>query len=154
MAATLNDESATLRHWQESDLSKDLSFLLARVNAGSLADGNSTLKDLGLKPRSYAVLSLVCNGLEPAQRDLATFLRLDPSQVVALLDELEQKGLVKRQPDPRDRRSKIVAPTTAGRKLNAEAREAIEQNKSTLYKSLTATQLKTLANLLHTLAFN
>ena len=154
MALKLNGEAGDVNQWQHSSLSNDLSFLLARVNADSIACGNSALKELGLKARSYAVLSLVCDDLKPTQRDLAEFLRLDPSQVVTLIDELEGKQLVVRQPDPRDRRSKIVIPTSKGNRLRTEAEAAIANASDKLSESLTAEQRKHLAVLLRTLAFS
>lgn len=154
MALKLNGENGDASQWQNSSMSNDLSFLLARVNADSIASGNSALKRLGLKARSYAVLSLVCDDLQPSQRDLAEFLRLDPSQVVTLIDELEGKQLVMRQPDPSDRRSKIVIPTSKGHTLRTEAEAAIATASQQLSKSLTAEQRKNLASLLRTLAFS
>jgi DNA-binding MarR family transcriptional regulator len=48
---------------------------------------------------------------------------LDPSQVVALVDELESRGLVARTADPNDRRNKLVVATKRGRDLRKQAQE-------------------------------
>ena len=45
---------------------------------------------------------------------------LDPSQVVALVDELESSGLVKRVTDPHDRRSKLVSATAKGNRVRTD----------------------------------
>src|SRR5690606_31144169 len=97
------------------------SFLLARANARSLALGNAALVGLGLRVRSYSVLALVGGDERPSQRELATFLSLDPSQVVALVDDLEARGLVERVADPRDRRANVVRATPQGSLVAAEA---------------------------------
>ena len=73
---------------RESALVEDVSFLLARANALSLASGNVSLAPHGLKVRSYSVLALACEDVHPSQREVAEFLRLDPSQVVSLVRRL------------------------------------------------------------------
>ncbi|MFT4305520.1 MAG: MarR family transcriptional regulator, partial [Microbacterium sp.] len=105
-----------------SALGGDLSFLLARANAVSVATGNAALSVHGLRVRSYSVLALAADGARPTQRELADFLRLDPSQVVSLVDELQDRGLVARETDPADRRAKVVVITASGRALFDRAR--------------------------------
>lgn len=102
-----------------------MAFLLARANAFSLARANAVLQPHGLKVRSYSVLALAVSGVRPTQRDLSEFLRLDPSQIVALIDGLESCGLVSREPDPNDRRANVVIATDAGREAWAAARESV-----------------------------
>jgi DNA-binding MarR family transcriptional regulator len=72
---------------------------------------------------------------------------------VALLDELEQRGLVERQPDPRDRRSKIVAPTGAGRELYASAKAAVDLAAERSLGDLRPQDREDLARLLRQVAF-
>ena len=55
------------------------------------------------------MLTLANSGLEPTQRELADFLSLDPSQIVALMDELEKRGLV----DPGARASRTGGPRSS-----------------------------------------
>src|SRR5690554_1296968 len=71
----------------------DTSFLLARASALSNSAGNAALAEFGLKVRSYSVLELAADGGRTSQREIAEFLRLDPSQVVALVDELQKAKL-------------------------------------------------------------
>ncbi|WP_460773088.1 MarR family winged helix-turn-helix transcriptional regulator [Microbacterium sp. GXF7504] len=108
------------RLW-ETHVGSDLAFLLARVNALSLARANSALAGLGLKARSYSVLALAASGSRPTQRELSDFLRLDPSQIVALVDGLAERDLVRREPDPNDRRVNVVVATEAGEELHRQA---------------------------------
>ena len=46
--------------------------------------------------------------------------------MVELVDELESKGYVRREPDPDDRRAKLIVPTEVGMGVISLAREAIE----------------------------
>lgn len=139
--------------WRDSAVATELSFLMARANALSLSAGNRALRPFGLKVRSYPVLALACDGLRPTQRELADFLRLDPSQVVALIDDLEAQGLVERQPDERDRRSKVLVPTAAGRRTWDAAKAAVAEAEVAPFAVLSQAERETLAELLARVAF-
>lgn len=136
-----------------SVLSDDLSFLLARANALSLAAGNVALGEHGLKVRSYSVLALTAGSARPSQREIADFLRLDPSQVVSLVDDLQSRGLVERHPDPRDRRANVVVATAAGRRLAESARESARRAEEGVHAQLSMSERESLAALLRRMAF-
>ena len=110
---------------------------------------NQALAEFSLKERSYSVLALSDSGLEPTQRELADFLSLDPSQIVALVDELENRGLVSRAPGKQDRRAKTVTATAEGRRLRARAAEAAEQAEVLALSGLTAGEAGQLKSLLY-----
>jgi DNA-binding MarR family transcriptional regulator len=152
MAASDTREIPTDR-LMRSALSGDVSFLLARANAVSLAAGNAALAAHGLKARSYSVLALAADDTRPSQRELAEFLRLDPSQVVALVDDLQRRGLVERQPDPTDRRANVVVATDAGRELFAQAQADARGAEQRVHGNLTPEQRAQLAELLRLTAF-
>lgn len=137
-----------------SALSDDLSFLLARANARSIAAGNAALSEHGLRARSYSVLALAASGTRPTQRELAEFLWLDPSQVVALVDDLENRGLVQREPDPNDRRAKVVQATEEGRLRFTAAQESARSAELVQHSNLTEKQREQLGALLREIAFS
>lgn len=134
-------------------LANELSFLLARANAVSLAAGNAALSTSGMRARSYSILALAVDGSRPSQRDLAGFLRLDPSQVVSLVDDLQARGFVVRESDPADRRANVVVATPAGRdvyeRAHAEARAAEQK----VFARLTEDERERMAELLRLVAF-
>jgi DNA-binding MarR family transcriptional regulator len=136
-----------------SPLVGEIEFLTARARALGSAKANALLAPLDLKIRSYAVLSLACTGAAPSQRELAEFLLLDPSQIVALVDGLEQRGLVKRETDPRDRRSKVIKGTAKGRRLLVQASAATQQAEDQAMEDLTTGERAQLRELLHRIAF-
>ncbi|AEB43283.1 MULTISPECIES: MarR family winged helix-turn-helix transcriptional regulator [Micromonospora] len=138
---------------RDSVLAGDLSFLLARANALTLAAANAALAEHGLKARSYSVLALAADDVRPTQRELAEFLRLDPSQVVALVDGLEKRQLVERQTDPADRRANVLVATDAGRALFAQAQESARAVELGLLAAVTPQDHERLAQLLRLLAF-
>jgi len=135
------------------DFLDDASFLLARANAFSLSTGNAALAALGLRVRSYSVLALAASGRRPSQRELAELLRLDPSQVVALVDELQRRGLVVREPDPADRRANVVIATDEGTALQIEAATAVADGRERLLAGLSPAERDQLTALLRRIAF-
>ncbi len=138
---------------EDGVLADDVSFLLARANALSLSAGNAALAPFGLRVRSYSVLALAVGGARPSQRDLAEYLRLDPSQVVSLVDDLQKRGLVVREPDPADRRANVVVATDAGERAFDEARRAAQEAERREHAALTAEERSQLADLLRKIAF-
>ena len=129
-------------------IGNDLGFLLAKLHAAGSVLNNAALADLGLKERSFSVLALACWEHQPTQRELAVHLSLDPSQIVALIDELEAKRLVARRPGTADRRHKIVTPTAKGREVYAAAREATWEAEASQLSGLSAGEAETLKSLL------
>jgi DNA-binding MarR family transcriptional regulator len=105
-------------------LADDLGFLLSRASGQVVRATNAALAEHGLRVRQYSVLALACETADGlSQRDLATVLGLDPSQVVLLVDELAAAGLVERQAPEADRRTRLVLATQAGRRVREAARQ-------------------------------
>jgi DNA-binding MarR family transcriptional regulator len=103
-------------------LSDDIGFLLSRASGLVVRATNESLAEVGLRVRQYSVLTLACDtpgGI--SQRDLAGALGLDPSQVVQLVDELAERGLVQRTPAPADRRTRLVTATPDGHRTRDRA---------------------------------
>jgi DNA-binding MarR family transcriptional regulator len=61
------------------------------------------------------------------QAALAQSIGADKSRIIGDLDELQQRGLIERWPDPADRRVHLLALTEAGRRLRESVREAIQR---------------------------
>jgi DNA-binding MarR family transcriptional regulator len=96
-------------------------FLLSSLGYAVSRQFHAVLKPLGLEPRHFAVLRTV-RVLEGAtQQAVASFLQIPPSRMVAILDNLEERGLVERRQRPEDRRSRAMFLTTAGEDLLARA---------------------------------
>jgi DNA-binding MarR family transcriptional regulator len=82
------------------------------------------LAPLGIEPRHFGLLRALAATDGQSQREIAATLGLHPNRMVALVDELEDRRLVRRQPHPSDRRAHTVVLTPAGRKLLDKALEA------------------------------
>ena len=106
---------------RETEMAKEI-HLTARLAAKGNAYANKLLEEVDLNVRQFSVLALAASELKPTQREMSSFVALDPSQIVALVDTLEDRNLVKRETDRRDRRSKNIVATAEGEKLYRQAR--------------------------------
>jgi DNA-binding MarR family transcriptional regulator len=92
-------------------------FLLKRLGFAAKERGMHAYEQQGLHPYHFAILLAVDEGSHETQGAIADALGYDKGQLVGLLDELEDAGLVSRQRDQADRRRQIVQMTPAGRKM-------------------------------------
>ena len=141
-------ESAPAEKLVAATISQDAGFLLAKLHAAGSVLNNRALAGFGLKERSYSVLALANSDLEPTQREMAEFLSLDPSQIVAIIDELEKRGLVLRAPGKQDRRAKIVSATAEGSTLFRQAEAAARAAEAAALTGLSGTEVAALKGLL------
>jgi DNA-binding MarR family transcriptional regulator len=79
------------------------------------------LKPLGIEPRHLGLLRALAMSDGQSQRAIGDSLNLHPNRMVALVDELERKRLVRRRPHPTDRRAHAVTLTPAGHRLLDQA---------------------------------
>jgi DNA-binding MarR family transcriptional regulator len=94
-----------------------LGYLLkqAQLRYGEMAVAD--LAPLGIRPHEWAALSCLDEPHQRSQKQIAELLGIDRTTMVALVDDLQAKGLVERQPQAADRRKNIVSLTSEGRKL-------------------------------------
>ncbi|MFL5521428.1 MAG: MarR family winged helix-turn-helix transcriptional regulator [Gemmatimonadales bacterium] len=74
-----------------------------------------------LEPRDFAVLRTLGAVEGQSQQALASRLQIPPSRMVAIVDQLELRGLVERRPHATDRRIRELFLTATGRELFAQA---------------------------------
>jgi DNA-binding MarR family transcriptional regulator len=103
-------------------------------------------------PQHHAVLSLLDEGTCTAQWMIADRLDYDRSQIVGLLDDLEERGLVMRKRDPADRRRHLVTLTPEGREKLAEMRALTKSLETEFLEPLDAGERRTRHDLLLRLA--
>ena len=97
-------------------------FLLKRLGMTAKERSLDAYEGTGLHPYHHAVLAVLDEGERETQGAIADALGYDRGQLVGLLDELEEAGLVERRRDQVDRRRHVVQMTPAGRKTLAKLR--------------------------------
>lgn len=112
----------------------------------------ATLEPLGLRPPHFGVLTLIDSHPGCAQQELVDRSLIDPSSMVAVIDELEELGLAERRAHPGDRRKHAVHLTADGRRTLQQARQLAIETAKEMFAPLTAREVETLRGLLRKLA--
>src|SRR2546430_11725703 len=126
-----------------------LIFRLARVTGYRLTQALAALE---MRTNEFAVLHHLHQVGPLSQQELGGALRINPSNLVGLLDDLEADGLIVRPRDPRDRRRHLVGVTPAGHRRLAEAKRAGEQAEQALLPPLSRAEQRELHESLERLA--
>ena len=108
----------------------------------------SALAPLGLRPRHLVALTVLRDHGSSTQQALAAALRVDRTNLVGLLNELETEGLIARRRSTEDRRRHIVELTDGGGRRLAEAESALTAAEDDVLSALDADQRETLYQLL------
>src|SRR5207247_6779114 len=97
-------------------------FLLKRLGFAAKDRALKAYEETGLHPYHHAVLAVLDEGSRETQGAIADALGYDRGQLVGLLDELEERGLVERKRDPADRRRHIVRMPSHGTRALVQLR--------------------------------
>jgi DNA-binding MarR family transcriptional regulator len=98
------------------ELVASTTFLLKRLGFSAKEKSMAAYEQTGLHPYHFAILLVLDEGSRETQGSIADALGYDRGQLVGLLDELEEQGLVERRRDPNDRRRHVVSLTPEGTK--------------------------------------
>ena len=127
-------------------------FLLKRLGTVARERAATAYSQVGLGPYHHAVLAVLAEGSRETQGAIADALGYDRGQLVGLLDELEEHGLVERRRDPSDRRRHLVALTPAGEHALETLRACAARVEEALLGALDADERTQLHGLLLKLA--
>ena len=127
-------------------------FLLKRLGMTAKEQSFGAYEEAGLHPYHHAILAVLDEGSQETQGAIADALGYDKGQLVGLLDELEDGGLIVRTRDQADRRRHIVQMTTAGRKALERARRLSSELENDFLSPLTQKERAQLHTLLARLA--
>ncbi|MFI2631089.1 MarR family winged helix-turn-helix transcriptional regulator [Streptomyces collinus] len=116
------------------------SWLLGRAAARGRALVASALAEEDMRMWHHVVLSAVRDLGPVAQADLGRGIRLDPKDLVGVLNDLQSAGLVVREPDPKDRRKNAVSLTERGARLLKRCEKAARAANDELLAPLSAAE--------------
>ncbi|MDO5669385.1 MAG: MarR family transcriptional regulator [Corynebacterium sp.] len=123
------------------------SFQLERLRRRTRDEVESALATRGTTMRGYWVLTCLAERDATSQSVLSETLAIDASDMVRLIDGLEEQGWAKRERDPKDRRRQIVTSTKKGTKAQSELAELVAAAESAALDESTGKQLKHLRKL-------
>ena len=125
-----------------------LGYNLKRAFNAIHANLTVTLRSFNLRMVTYSALTLVLEREGMRQAELATALKIDRGNAVAIVDELEKRSLVTRDQHPDDRRSYALHITEKGRKLCERAIKADQECEAQILRLIDAKRLDQLISTL------
>jgi len=136
------------------ELDSSTAFLLARVGIAVKTQVMDELERAGCGVYEYAVLATLSEGAQETQAAIADALSLDRSQLVHVLDDLEEVGLIERKRDPNDRRRHTVSITAEGKSRLVTLRSTVKRIEQSVLEPLDEKTRKALHEALHRVACN
>ena len=139
-------------HSAVDDPTGELGDLLMRVARTQRRRWRDALAPWDLSPHQARALRVIDERDGVRLSDLAESLHIAPRSATEVADGLQERGLVERTPDPRDRRAVILRPTAQGRRIRDEVGRARAADSAELFGRLSAGDRAELARLLRALA--
>lgn len=128
--------------------SSDLGDQLFRITRRLRHAAASATEPLGLSPHQARALHVIGRADGARLSEIAERLRVAPRSTTEVVDALEAKELVARQPDPNDRRAVLVELTPHGREVLNRATDLRSHIHATAFAVLTDAEQDQLARLL------
>lgn len=125
-----------------------LAFLLSQVGIHASRRFAERISAVDLNPPLFRVLNLVAAAEGQSQQAIGAAIEIPPSRMVALVDELEQRGLVDRRPKPDDRRVRALFLTAKGKRCLQRGRKIAAKHEEELTGGMSETDRKRLVALL------
>jgi DNA-binding MarR family transcriptional regulator len=134
------------------DARPDLAAMIVPLGRALMLAELPILHDHHLTMWGYVVLLHLEDQPIRTQAALAEAIGADKTRIIAVLDDLEARGLIGRQPDPRDRRARLLSLTTAGRQARGAAQAAIQRSEDRLLARLSAGERRSFLSALRALS--
>ena len=126
----------------------------SRIARGLARVGDARLRPLGFATAQLPVLTALKNGERLSQGELARWARVEQPTMAQLLARMERDGLIRREPDPNDRRSSLVSLTEDARARLPAGREILRQGNRDATRGLSDGEVDTLLTLLRRVLAN
>jgi DNA-binding MarR family transcriptional regulator len=105
----------------------DLAAMLAPLSRALIAREEPVLREHDVSMWGYMVLTALVEQPVRTQAALAAGINADKSRIIGVLDELQQRGLIDRQPDETDRRVHLLSLTPEGDRLRRSVEAGIRR---------------------------
>jgi DNA-binding MarR family transcriptional regulator len=130
----------------------DLAAMLAPLVRELMAAELPVLKAHGLSMWGYSVLLALDHSTVRTQAALAESIGADKTRIIGTLDELQDKGYIERNPDPDDRRVRLLAITESGRAVKDAVQEEIQRGEERWLGTLSASDRRVFLKVLRELS--
>jgi DNA-binding MarR family transcriptional regulator len=117
---------------------RDLAAMFAPLTRVLVAREEPVLRAHGISMWGYIVLTGLAEQPVRTQAALAQAINADKSRIIGVLDDLQQRGLIQRQPDTADRRVHLLSLTPAGDRLRRSVESAIRAQEEAMLATLPA----------------
>jgi DNA-binding MarR family transcriptional regulator len=125
-----------------------LAFLLSQVGIHASRRFAERIAEVDLNPPLFRILNLIDAAEGQSQQAIGAGIQVPPSRMVALVDELEQRGLVERRPNPEDRRVRALYLTRKGRSSLTRGRKIARTHEEELTAGMSGADRARLTKLL------
>lgn len=125
-----------------------LGYHLRRAQVFAFQSFAAALQKFGISPGQMGVLLLVSANPGINQTRVGQALGIDRSTLVAVIDRLEQRAYIVRNPSPSDRRSHALQLTPAGVKFLQQMMPSLDTHEAELARELSAAERAELIRLL------
>jgi DNA-binding MarR family transcriptional regulator len=125
-----------------------LGFLLSQVGIYASQQFAKRIAKVDLHPPLFRVLNVVEAVEGRSQQAIGAALEAPASRMVAIVDELEERGLIERRPDPKDRRVRALYLTAKGREVLEEGRKIAIEHEAALTEGMSSADQERLIKLL------
>ena len=115
---------------------RDLAAMLVPLARALVAREEPVLHTHDISMWGYIVLTALAEQPVRTQAALAQAINADKSRIIGVLDDLQQRGLIRRQPDNADRRVHLLALTPPGDKLRRSVEAAIRDSEEEVLTTL------------------
>jgi DNA-binding MarR family transcriptional regulator len=122
-----------------------VAFLLSQVGILASQRFAQRIGEAGLHPPQFRVMNMVDASEGCSQQVIAEGIGAPPSRMVAIVDELEEAGLVERRPHPSDRRVRCLFLTATGRRKLTQGRKIAAEHEEELMRGFSAADRKAFA---------
>ena len=149
---------ASMKKWRDDEScsrpagSSSAAFFLAQVGAHAASKFAGRLASLKLAPPHAGILRILSATPAITQQTLAATLGMVPSRLVALVDDMEARGLIERRENPDDRRRYALHITEKGRSTLEAVGRVSREHAQTLFAALSKDERRQLASLLQRVA--
>ncbi len=129
-----------------ADVEPRLSYVIARLERALRAAINDRVRPHGLTTLQYTTLSVLGARGELSNAQLARRSYMTPQAMSEVIEALESKGLIRRDPHPNHRRIYPAALTAKGRRVLGECDRAVDELEEQVLRDLSPTARASLAD--------